>query len=63
MLSDQGPTGTVLFGYQPYAATNQIALSAASTTPSGGNQPHDNMQPYLGLNFIISLYGIYPSQN
>jgi microcystin-dependent protein len=28
---------------------------------SGGNQPHDNLQPYQGLNFIISLFGIYPS--
>jgi microcystin-dependent protein len=63
MLSDQGPTGTVLFGYQPYAAANQIALSAASTSPVGGGQPHDNMQPYLGVNFIISLYGIYPTQS
>ncbi|CAN7245094.1 phage tail protein [Caulobacter sp. LjRoot300] len=62
MISSQGPGGTVLFAYQPYNAANeQVALSAASTTPSGGNQPHENMQPYLGINFIISLYGVYPS--
>ena len=30
--------------------------------PAGGNQPHDNMQPYLVLNFIISMFGIFPSQ-
>jgi microcystin-dependent protein len=29
---------------------------------TGGSQPHENMPPYLALNFIISLYGIYPSQ-
>ena len=29
----------------------------------GGSQPHDNMLPYLALNFIISLFGVYPSQN
>lgn len=29
--------------------------------PAGGSQPHDNMQPYLVVNFIISLYGEYPS--
>lgn len=29
----------------------------------GGSQPHENMQPYLALTFIISLFGIYPSQN
>ena len=28
---------------------------------AGGNQPHDNMSPFLAVNFIISLYGIYPS--
>jgi microcystin-dependent protein len=34
----------------------------AGTLPSqGGNQPHDNMQPYLALTYIISLFGIYPS--
>lgn len=40
---------------------NQMAAQAA--LPDGGSQPHDNMQPYLGLNFIISLFGIFPSQN
>lgn len=30
---------------------------------AGGNQPMGNMQPYLGVNFIISLYGIFPSQS
>jgi microcystin-dependent protein len=32
-------------------------------TATGGSQPHDNLQPYLALNWIISLYGIYPTQN
>lgn len=30
---------------------------------AGGNQPHNNFQPYFCLNFIISLYGIYPSRS
>ena len=34
-----------------------------TTLPVGGNQPHNNMQPYLGINFIIAIEGIYPSQN
>ena len=38
-------------------------LNPGSITPVGGNQPHDNFQPYLCVNFIISLYGIFPSQN
>jgi microcystin-dependent protein len=37
-------------------------MAANAVGPAGGSQPHDNMPPFLGLNFIISLYGIYPSQ-
>ena len=37
------------------------ALSPQSIGNTGGNQPHDNIQPYLCISFIISLYGIYPS--
>jgi len=29
----------------------------------GGSQPHENMSPYLVLNFVIALQGIFPSQN
>src|SRR5438067_10509254 len=36
--------------------------NAAAVTPVGGSQPHDNLQPYLTINFIISLFGIFPSQ-
>ncbi len=34
---------------------------AADITPTGGSQPHSNMQPYLCINFIISLFGVFPS--
>ena len=37
-------------------------LSAQSVTPAGGSQSHDNTQPFLCINFIISLYGVFPSQ-
>lgn len=37
------------------------ALSGASLMPAGGGQPHENMPPFLAVNFIISLFGIYPS--
>ena len=33
-----------------------------AVTPTGGSQPHENRQPYLGINFIISLFGIFPQQ-
>ena len=33
-----------------------------SVTPTGGSQPHENCQPFLCINFIISLFGVFPSQ-
>lgn len=38
------------------------AMAAQSITPVGNSQPHENMQPYLCVDFIISLFGIFPSQ-
>ena len=38
-----------------------VSADAASITPAGGSQPHENMQPYLCINFIISLFGVNPS--
>jgi microcystin-dependent protein len=38
-------------------------MSAMAVGSAGGGQPHDNMIPYLVINFIISLFGVYPSQN
>ena len=37
-------------------------LNAGAIGLSGGSQPHDNRAPYLTINFIISLFGIFPSQ-
>lgn len=37
-------------------------LDPSSVALVGGNQPHDNMQPYLVTNYIISMFGIFPSQ-
>jgi len=36
-------------------------LSPQAVTPTGGSQPHTNFQPYLCVDFIISLFGIFPS--
>ncbi len=38
-------------------------LNAAMLAYTGGNEPHDNLQPYLALTYIISLFGNYPSPN
>jgi microcystin-dependent protein len=37
-------------------------MKAGIVTPTGGTQPHTNFQPYLCVDFIISLFGIFPSQ-
>src|SRR5262249_43546439 len=46
-----------------YNSTSNNSMSPACVTATGGNQPHENMSPYLVLNFIIALQGIFPSQN
>jgi microcystin-dependent protein len=38
-------------------------MAATSLQSSGGSQPHDNLPPFLVVNYIISLFGVYPSQN
>jgi microcystin-dependent protein len=43
--------------------SGNVAMRVSAISSSGGNQPHDNMMPFLVINFIISLYGVYPSQN
>jgi microcystin-dependent protein len=44
-------------------AASATPLAPASVANAGGSQPHENMQPYLVLNFCIALQGIFPSQN
>ena len=49
---------------QLYAPANNLtALNAQSSGNTGGSQPHNNMMPYLALNWCIALQGIFPSQN
>lgn len=43
--------------------TPTTPMDAAEVTPVGANQPHQNMAPYQAVNFIIALFGIFPSQN
>jgi microcystin-dependent protein len=47
---------------KPYGSSApSAAMNAAAVASSGGGQPHENMLPFLGINYIISLSGIYPS--
>jgi microcystin-dependent protein len=48
--------------YTPYIVSNpNTPLNQVSISPDGGSQPHTNFQPYLCVDFIISLFGIFPS--
>ena len=38
-----------------------VILAPQTLSPAGGSQPHTNLQPYLCINFIISLFGLFPS--
>jgi len=53
---------TDLSQYSTQAANTQMGNPATSSDITGGSQPHDNFMPYLCVNFIISLFGIFPSQ-
>jgi microcystin-dependent protein len=63
ILATMGPAGVAQVpAYLPYNVANaQVALNNATVAQSGGNQPHSNIQPYLVISYIISLFGIFPS--
>lgn len=47
----------------PLYAGTLTPVAMAATGTSGGNQPHENRQPFLAISFIIALEGIFPSRN
>ena len=66
------PGGTVYIGPSSPDAIYRTAVSIDGISPpfagnamssTGGSLPHDNMQPYLALNFCIALQGIFPARN
>jgi microcystin-dependent protein len=44
------------------AAGNNVQMSDDALTPTGGDQPHNNLQPYLALSFCIALQGVFPAR-
>lgn len=52
-------------GSDVYAVPNggAVAMNAGTISNAGANQGHQNMQPYLTLNFVIALQGLFPSRN
>lgn len=54
-----GVAGEPVYG----GPTNLLQMNRKPLAPAGGGQSHNNMQPYLAVNFTISLTGIFPSRN
>lgn len=49
--------------YQSNTTANMGQMNAAALLPTGGGQAHNNLQPFLTMNFIIALVGLYPSRS
>ena len=50
------------FGYQSNNNANLVNMAFQGLPPAGGGLPHNNMQPYLTLNFCIAMQGIFPAR-
>jgi microcystin-dependent protein len=59
LAASSGQLGVMVYGQSTGAGTT---LHPNTIQPSGGSQPHDNMQPFLCINFIIATQGLFPSQ-
>lgn len=57
------PSNAFLANGDIYNATANGVMNPGMITPAGGSQPHDNLPPYLVLNWIIALEGIFPSRS
>jgi microcystin-dependent protein len=65
IANTQTPGGNVAAAGSGQIYTSNESLTQMSTqsvSPIGGSQPHENVQPYLCISFIISLFGIFPTQ-
>lgn len=60
VFAQPSSTQAGMMGYNPPPPA--AAMVASEITPVGGSQPHENLQPFLCINFIISLFGVFPSQ-
>lgn len=68
--NNRQPTDKVLaaeeapvLSYRDPEAANMTALRSGTVANAGGGQAHNNMQPYLAVNFVIALQGLFPSRN
>ena len=61
VLAEPNEGGRAVVDY--YGTSGSTALTAQATDTVGGGQPHDNMSPFLCLNFIIATQGVFPARN
>lgn len=61
-LGSQGRTGGTMPAIYANGATSPVQM-ASGTSQAGGNQAHNNIQPYLAVNYCIAMEGIFPSRN
>ncbi len=48
--------------YAPAAGTTPVVMNPAALSLAGGSLPHNNLMPYLALNFCMALQGVFPSR-
>ncbi len=63
--TETSPAGAVWAesALEQYSTTSPTGSMGATLSQIGGNQPHDNMPTFLVVNYVISMFGIYPSQS
>ena len=59
VLAQAASTQAGMMSYNP--PPPDVSMAAAEITPVGGSQPHENMQPFVCVNYIISLFGVFPT--
>lgn len=65
--NDYGPAGDFwapdVTGNPQYGATGDVTMAPDAVGAAGSSQPHNNMQPYLALNYCIALQGVFPPRS
>jgi len=63
-VASTSPANNMLSAGAVTMYTNSLSapVAMAPLAQTGGNQPHDNLQPYLCVNYVISLFGVFPTQ-
>jgi microcystin-dependent protein len=61
--ANDGQGGPILPSFAPTSATQKVNMAPDTTSAVGGSAGHTNVQPYLGLNYIICVQGLFPPRN